>query len=135
MNSEADPPSTENPHPVSVPLFLSSSSSSLKPLRERNRTNLKRRIHLSRSQVLSEDFENEDRIPSTSNATALTKNASNHFSSTTQSQSQPAPSTRKSSLSVKTLVHRFHLQHRVRNIPMHMRKQPVQQHRHPFKRK
>jgi hypothetical protein len=72
MNMETIPPpsslpsvSTEEIHPLSVPLFLSSSSASLKPLRERNRTNLKRRINLSRSQVLSNDFENEDNLPRT----------------------------------------------------------------------
>lgn len=66
MNSEAAPSSAEcvnEAHPLSLPLFLTSSSSSLKPLRERNRTNLKRRINLSRSQVLSNDFENDDNLP------------------------------------------------------------------------
>lgn len=76
MNTETVPPpssapsaSTEETHPLSLPLFLSSSSSSLKPLRERNRTNLKRRINLSRSQVLSNDFENEDNLSTVTNNT------------------------------------------------------------------
>jgi hypothetical protein len=92
MNTESIPPlpptssaSTEDTHPLSLPIFLSTSSSSLKPLRERNRTNLKRRINLSRSQVLSNDFENEDNLPS-----------SNHTnkSTATSANSQPQPSTR-----------------------------------------
>jgi len=64
--------STEETHPLSLPVVLSSSSSSLKPLRERNRTNLKRRINLSRSQVLSNDFENEDNLPTTNNTNKTT---------------------------------------------------------------
>jgi hypothetical protein len=78
MNTEPIPPppppsvSTEETHPISLPIFLSSSSSSLKPLRERNRTNLKRRINLSRSQVLSNDFENEDNLPTTNNTNKTT---------------------------------------------------------------
>jgi hypothetical protein len=79
MNTEPIPPlpsapsvSTEESHPISLPLFLSSSSSSLKPLRERNRTNLKRRTNLSRSQVLSNDFENEDNLPTTNNTNKTT---------------------------------------------------------------
>jgi hypothetical protein len=64
--------SANDSHPLSLPLFLSTSSSSLKPLRERNRTNLKRRINLSRSQVLSNDFENDDHLSTTS---ILNKNA------------------------------------------------------------
>jgi hypothetical protein len=90
MNNESIPPpssnsfvSTEETHPLSLPLFLSTSSSSLKPLRERNRTNLKRRINLSRSQVLSNDFENEDNLPSTNNT-----------NKSTTTNSQPQPSTR-----------------------------------------
>ncbi|CAF0859263.1 unnamed protein product [Rotaria sordida] len=67
--------STEEPHPLSLPLFLSLSSSSLKPLRERNRTNLKRRINLSRSQVLSTDFENEDNLSTTNNINKITTNS------------------------------------------------------------
>lgn len=97
MNSESevDTSSTDNSHPLSCPLFLSTSSSSLKPLRERNRTNLKRRINLSRSQVLSEDFENDERIPPpllpSTTTSSLTKTTSNTFPST----SQPVPSTRE----------------------------------------
>jgi len=85
MNTESIPPppptsseSTEETHPLSLPIFLSTSSSSLKPLRERNRTNLKRRINLSRSQVLSNDFENEDNLPTTDNSnkpTTITTNS------------------------------------------------------------
>jgi hypothetical protein len=84
MNSEAIPPlppssvSTEETHLLSIPIVLSSSSSSLKPLRERNRTNLKRRTNLSRSQVLSNDFENEDNLSTTNNidkTTPLTTNS------------------------------------------------------------
>ncbi|CAF5052362.1 unnamed protein product [Rotaria magnacalcarata] len=69
----AEPPhsgptlSSEESHPLSLPLILTTSSSSLKPLRERNRTNLKRRINLSRSQVLSTDFENEDDLSTANN--------------------------------------------------------------------
>ena len=94
MNTESIPPlspsstssvSTEETHPLSLPLFLSSSSSSLKPLRERNRTNLKRRINLSRSQVLSNDFENEDNLPRTN---------STNKPITTPGSSQQPPSTR-----------------------------------------
>jgi hypothetical protein len=78
-NPSPHPASTEETHPLSVPFFLSSSSSSLKPLRERNRTNLKRRINLSRSQILSNDFENEDNLPTTNNtnqSTTITTNNS-----------------------------------------------------------
>ena len=76
MNTEsipsAPPVSTEETHPLSLPRFLSSSSSSLKPLRDRNQTNLKRRTNLSRSQVLSNDFENEDNLPATNNSNKST---------------------------------------------------------------
>ena len=92
MNTEpvSHPPtppstSTEDTHSLSLPSFLSSSSSSLKPLRERNRTNLKRRTNLSRSQVLSNDFENDDNLLPTHNASVAT---------TITTNSQPLPSTR-----------------------------------------
>ncbi|CAF1303591.1 unnamed protein product [Adineta steineri] len=83
MNSEAIPSSlpssssvsTEETHPLSLPIFLTSSASSLKPLRERNRTNLKRRINLSRSQVLSNDFENEDNLSTTKTIEKITTNS------------------------------------------------------------
>ena len=105
MNSEAIPVSTSVPssssssssssisskeaHPLSLPLYLTSTSSSLKPLRERNRTNLKRRINLSRSQVLSNDFENEDNLSVTPKPTTIDKTAIHTASS------QPTlPSTR-----------------------------------------
>ena len=77
-------PTDETPSLV-LPSFLSSSSSSLKPLRERNRTNLKRRINLSRSQVLSNDFENDTNLLPTSTTT---------ISTTITANSQPLPSTR-----------------------------------------
>jgi hypothetical protein len=83
MNTEPIPPlppssvSTEETHPLSVPLFFSTASSSLKPLRERNRTNLRRRINLSRSQVLSNDFENEDNLPTTNTINKTTSQTTN----------------------------------------------------------
>lgn len=91
MNTESNshlpppPPSSttaEETPSLPLPSFLSSSSSSIKPLRERNRTNLKRRANLSRSQVLSHDFENDDNLNHTSVPTTVTTN------------SQPIPSTR-----------------------------------------
>lgn len=75
--------STEESHSTLLPSFLTSSSSCLKPLRDRNRTNLKRRINLSRSQVLSEDFENEDNLSNT-----------NNINKVTTTNSQPPPLTR-----------------------------------------
>ena len=71
-SSSLPPVSTEDSHPLSLPVFLATSSSSLKPLRERNRTNLKRRINLSRSQVLSRDFENDHHPPPSPAAAAAT---------------------------------------------------------------
>ncbi|CAF0755152.1 unnamed protein product [Adineta ricciae] len=101
MNSEAIPVSTSVPsssssisskeaHPLSLPLYLTSTSSSLKPLRERNRTNLKRRINLSRSQVLSNDFENEDNLSVTPKPTTTNKTAINIASSQTTLPSTPS---------------------------------------------
>jgi len=88
--------STDESHPLSLPLFLSASSSCLKPLRDRNRTNLKRRINLSRSQVLSNDFENEDNLPRT-NSTHKSVSTTNNSQSATAaalSSSSSQPSTR-----------------------------------------
>jgi len=92
MNTEPAPPhppgpsvSTEEVHPLSIPFFLSSSSSSLKPLRERNRTNLKRRTNLSRSQVLSNNFDDEDNLPTTNNTNKTTTITINSQSPSTRS--------------------------------------------------
>jgi hypothetical protein len=83
MNKELNPPpppaSTEGTHQLSVSFSLSSSSSSLKPLRERNRTNLKRRINLSRSQILGNDCENEDHLLTTNNTNKSTTITTNNF--------------------------------------------------------
>ncbi|CAF3311741.1 unnamed protein product [Rotaria socialis] len=92
----AEPPhagptlSSEESDPLLLPLILTTASSSLKPLRERNRTNLKRRINLSRSQVLSTDFENEDDLSTANNLkkttatpTAITKKNSQTLSTPT----------------------------------------------------
>lgn len=113
-NSEQQPSSltsslkTEASHPVSLPFFLTSSSSSLKPLRERNRTNSKRRIKLSRSQVLSTDFENENAIPTTNNAIHKTIGTSAPSAIATNSQihlsSQATPSTRNKNTKHSTTV-------------------------------
>ncbi|CAF3195346.1 unnamed protein product [Rotaria sp. Silwood2] len=95
MNAESIRPSptisTEESHPLSLPLFLSSSSSSLKPLRERNRTNLKRRINLSRSQVFSNDFENEDNLSTSNNinkTTIITTNSQPPSTPTTHTHTE-----------------------------------------------
>ncbi|CAF1403642.1 unnamed protein product [Rotaria sp. Silwood1] len=95
MNADSIRPSpsvsTEESHPLSLPLFLSSSSSSLRPLRERNRTNLKRRINLSRSQVFSNDFENEDNISTTNNinkTTIITTNSQPPSTPTTHTHTE-----------------------------------------------
>ncbi|CAF1492923.1 unnamed protein product [Rotaria magnacalcarata] len=91
----AEPPhsgptlSSEESHPLSLPLILTTSSSSLKPLRERNRTNLKRRINLSRSQVLSTDFENEDDLSTANNLKKTTATPTTISKNNSQTLSTP----------------------------------------------
>ena len=105
--SSTNSTSTENNQPVPLPLFLTTSSSSLKPLRERNRTNLKRRIKLSRSQVLSNDFENDDTLSHvTNNIQKLTPSLVASIPTNTTiggSSSQSTPLTRKSLIFVRSI--------------------------------